>query len=599
MPRRNERGFTLVETLAAITVFAIMTLGVAPILAASLRGSTLSRSYTKGKNVASEAMERVRGLPYFVTSATQIDVLDIYFPNAAGAVDGVYTTICTPTDESRACPAGAVPSDHVVTYEAAFVRKTAGSTTPEQYEVVAPPGDYSWDTATKPPEPLLRMAITAAWPVGDEERTYRLASLIGDRRFGGLKIDGAGVVEYGVQVLTSFRNDEGQESGLSVVGAAAESRVESKLLTTADQDVSAARLLLTDRTVPLDASAEVMGANDVLTAPPNGDVVDDPSEGALELLHADLDGVPVAGVGPTSITALADVTSDLPRAAGTLSATDLTNPVLWAAAQAEVGDDSPLRLRDEQMMAWVRTNPVSALPALEAATSAATQPLETQQVATNARVRIGSFLLLPTTFIQDTSAEGAVVEVREFVGETNCVARPVTGSASASWSATLRYWQDPPDTLTEITPGSYAEVLLGGTAGAANLEDIQADPPIVYEDPTNPDPAGSRDDIYLFRPDPDEHLHDVDDDGDPTTPADNDDEDQETPDPQVQHNHRSYLADWSALAEVSVDAAQPQINSAGINGAIRITTNRTDPDYVGSVLNVNIGSLSCRALDAR
>ncbi|HEX2196941.1 MAG TPA: type II secretion system protein, partial [Actinomycetota bacterium] len=59
--RRREGGFTLVETLAAMMIFSLVTLGTTPLLLSSIRGATLSGSFTVGKNLASEAMERVRG----------------------------------------------------------------------------------------------------------------------------------------------------------------------------------------------------------------------------------------------------------------------------------------------------------------------------------------------------------------------------------------------------------------------------------------------------------------------------------------------------------------------------------------------------------
>ena len=64
---RGQLGLTLVETMAALLVFALVTLGTFPLLASALRGGNLSRSGTVGKNLAQEALERIRGLPYFVS----------------------------------------------------------------------------------------------------------------------------------------------------------------------------------------------------------------------------------------------------------------------------------------------------------------------------------------------------------------------------------------------------------------------------------------------------------------------------------------------------------------------------------------------------
>ena len=613
MSRRDDGGFTLIETLAAITVFAIMTLGLAPLLAASLRGASTSRSFTVGKNVAVQAMERVRGLPYFVSGPKKVDVLDIYFPDtaapgyaSAGPNLGVYTTSCTPAASSVACPANAVPPGHTVTFRAAFVKKVAGSD-PEQYAVATSNlAGYSWATASKPPESLLRMVITVQWLANDELQTYDLTSLIGDRRFGGLKIDGSAVVDYAVQVLTAFKSPLDQESDLSVVGGSSQSRVESKLLTTADQDVSAASLMLTDRTIPATADAEFEGAGRVITAPPDQGPFS-ANASVQQLPHADLGNEVVAGVGNSSYSQLTtSVTSDLPIATGTGQLSSGAGlALLWADTQADTSPTSRLRLRDTGMIAWVRPDPGNIANTLEASTQAVTSPLSAQQVVATARAEVGSFLMLPTTYITDTTAETAVVEVRGLEAEASCKAAPATGpagagSASATWEATLRYWQDPSDgDGTNVVPGSYAEVTLGEQAGADELEAIQADPPMVYEDPTILDPAGSPADIYLFAPGPADHQHQIDDDLDPATPAENDDAIPGSTDPVVPHNHPAYLAEWAALSETDENQTEPQLTSAGVNGAVRITTTRTNPDFLQSVVNVNLASLSCRALEAR
>lgn len=608
--RSSQSGFTLIETLAAITVFAIMTLGLAPLLAASLRGSTLSRSFTVGKNVAQQAMERVRGLPYFVSGTTKVDVLDVYFPQKGGAgyAAGLYTTTCLSISSSTACPVESVPENHTVTYEAAFVRKADSIDPVEEYEVVEPDDGYSWDTATKPPEPLLRMTITVEWPVNGETQEYQLQSLVGDRRFGGLKLDGLAVVDYGVQILTAFRTAGGQVSELSVVGGTSQSRVESKLLTTADQSQSAANLILTDRTTPIDASLERKGANIIVAAPPDlGPLAD--SDPAQFLTHSNFGNDVVAGVDSSSYSLVqGSVTSDLPIAKGTqqirpLSATAL----LWVDNRPDTGGASPLRLRDEDMVAWVRSDATLPGEGVEVSTEATTSPLATQQLLTRAATEIESFLLLPTEFIADATAEGAVLEVRGFQAAVNCLAKPTTGTASASWEATLRYWQDPPNEdgldadgdALDVDAASYEEVDLGDPAGAEELEAIQDNPPMVYEDPLDTDPLGSPNDIYLFEPPGATHDHatHVDDDGDPATPV-LDDDGADGVDTPVQHDHAAYLSDWTALDLVETDFAEPQLTSASIGGALGITTTQTN-SFLESVINVNLGSLSCRALEAR
>src|SRR5688500_1177579 len=135
---RRDKGLTLIETSVALLIFSMVTLGLTPVLVGSLRGSTTSRSYTVGKNAATQAMERIRGLPFFesmkgVVSPTRRDVLDLYFPDlGSGYSAGKFTTTCTQTTSTpaasgpAACPpkladgTTAIPKNVTVKIEAEF-----------------------------------------------------------------------------------------------------------------------------------------------------------------------------------------------------------------------------------------------------------------------------------------------------------------------------------------------------------------------------------------------------------------------------------------------------------------------------------------------
>jgi prepilin-type N-terminal cleavage/methylation domain-containing protein len=111
---RSSKGMSLVEVLVALLVFTIVTLGVIPLLASSIRGSNTSRAGTVGKNIVVEAMERARGLPFYVShaaDASDVDLLDFYYPSSAGASGGVYTVNCPSGTTDPACP-GDIPDDY-------------------------------------------------------------------------------------------------------------------------------------------------------------------------------------------------------------------------------------------------------------------------------------------------------------------------------------------------------------------------------------------------------------------------------------------------------------------------------------------------------
>jgi len=163
--RGSGAGFSLVETMWALLVFSIITLGTVPLLLGALRGAALSSSYTVGKNAAVEAIERARDLPYHISYSSQdskVDVLDLYFPGLTGGYDAAtktFTTTCTPaTTASVPCPK-ALAGGYTVVFEAQFVNPT--TTTPETYNPVAPATGYEWSSAVAdtPPSQLLKLNV--------------------------------------------------------------------------------------------------------------------------------------------------------------------------------------------------------------------------------------------------------------------------------------------------------------------------------------------------------------------------------------------------------------------------------------------------------
>lgn len=60
----NEKGFTLIEVLIAITVFAIGILGVAAMQLSSVKGNSSALDLTEAVNVAQDQMETLLALDY-------------------------------------------------------------------------------------------------------------------------------------------------------------------------------------------------------------------------------------------------------------------------------------------------------------------------------------------------------------------------------------------------------------------------------------------------------------------------------------------------------------------------------------------------------
>ena len=284
----------------SISLFAIMTVGIVPLLASSLRGSNLSRSYTVGKNLAVESMEKIRGLPYNVsigaqptngTVKTKVDVLDIYLPCATSSgcggagtnynTAGVFTTTCTAGGIRPACPP-TIPAGYTVTYNASFVQPNGS--TPEQYTILTAtttpnlPATYDWQTTNKDraPSKLAQIRVSVTWQTNGRAQSYDLETLKADRKFGSEKITGTGQVDYAVRAVTTFKDSAGRLSDLVATGASGTSSISLRLAALGGEVARAGQISLTREGTLTDpaqtlteASPPPIGATSTLEAPPD------------------------------------------------------------------------------------------------------------------------------------------------------------------------------------------------------------------------------------------------------------------------------------------------------------------------------------------
>lgn len=84
---KESAGFTLIEVLIALVIFAIGILGVAALQSGSIRGNTSARGVTDIAVIATDRLEMLRSLPYdHPALATGVYVLN----QAADRVDNNY-----------------------------------------------------------------------------------------------------------------------------------------------------------------------------------------------------------------------------------------------------------------------------------------------------------------------------------------------------------------------------------------------------------------------------------------------------------------------------------------------------------------------------
>jgi prepilin-type N-terminal cleavage/methylation domain-containing protein len=620
-----EAGFSLIETIAALVIFSILTLGLLPLLTASIRGSNTARADTIGKNAALKAMERVRGLPFYISyasSTAKVDVLDLYFPNYTGAnktslTDIYYETVCPVTPTNPACPVD-IPSGYTLTFDARFVDAVASGTQPSpgetltSYSTVAPASTYAWNSAStdNPPRQQLRMDVIASWVQGGKTKTFKISSILSDRDFGGLKVNGSASLGYSIQFHAQYDTKKnvgggtGVESQLTMLGPNGESAIEGRRLSTARQVTDAGAVSLTRYTsgstgADLTGSPATAATTPTLLAPPDAAFAD-ATAAQVSVGHADFSSALTAGFGPTSVTGIQAAASSLaPAAAGNAAVTAVTSGTtdyMWVKdPQLNNTDYNTFTLvnggpifsvvRDNGLPAPILSSPATTGQTLVGGTS--TQTLSSS-VHTQATTGFDRMLFLKTAnYIPTTnapvstggtlSASGAVIVIDNFQAAVSCDSNTNgTGSASASYSGTLYYWADTINgtggSSLGITGGAYVPINFNVTASSTGTDPLAAVKamngglgPLVF------DGNKTAKDIYLFSTD-------------------------------------GYLDDWDSVpattatttARTDASGAAYTSTTASIDSAISITTSDFDTTkQIETKLSTSVGTLSCLAEDLR
>ena len=642
---RDDSGFSLVEVLASLFVFALLTLGLIPLLTSSIRGSNNARADTIGKNAALKAMERVRGLPFYISYATSpdpADLLDLYYPNATGDVvrtsptRTVYVITCPWNNLSDpACPSD-VPENYTIEFEAQFVDPVASGAQPTpgetatSYANVPPAATYRWDSlsADTPPRQILQMTITAFWTTGDTDESYTINSLITDRSFGGRKNKATATVGYGLDIYSAYDANPGGGTDLSAGNGfiiSGESDIEGRRLSTARHTTTAVRGEIQDNNTAGGGSlATAVGAmSNVINAPPDQPLASFTAANG-QLRHPDFANAPTLIFGPSAaIDIEAIATSAAPSATGDAEITGVipgqTEYVAIKDPQLVVQDFNEANLstagtNGPSIVSLVRSNglagplpgivdPITTGDTIVGGTQAITNATNTYAQATTGFDRL---LMLKTTFIPDpapwvdlntgatgtlTGGQGAVVVVDDFQAAVQCDSESDgDGDGEAQYQATLYYWADP-TTNGNRNDARYVRLTFNVTsasAGADPLAAVAAQNPQAGQNngPLVYDHASANQRIYLFG---------------------------KTLGRQVAGggggNPRvAYLTSWNSLTttasrvDASTDATGAAVSSvnSSIDGAIEIETADLDSDRrdVGS-LDVSLGAVSCYAEDAR
>ena len=586
---RTDRGFTLIEVLAALVVFSLITLGIVPLLATSMKAASLARTGTVAKNAGLKAMEHARDLPYYISYAAQnqrVDLLDMYFPGMttlgadqiyAGTPNYTFTTRCTSGSTIPGCPQD-LPAGYTVSYVAQFVQPVDSGTNTVSYTPTAPLAGYAWNGAGNldlPSAQLLLLKVSTTWQAGGQTRSYLMTSLLSDRKFGEVKIQGSAKISYGLQALTTYSGNSSDAELIAKLGLA-ESNIQSRAASTATQIVTGGSLTLTE-SVEGNTTATLMDEYTGVDVAYDGPPTQNPSAssaGSGTVINDDLSGSPlVAGLGGTTAGGVSPglevtVDNELPVARGGFAFDPaIGQDDLWVDTQTSYLDK---HLNPAKHILSVRPRTLGTETGAIGSTYAETLGLGTADrgVGTNATVTVNEVQLLPTTFIPTTPA--SVIQISDFTATVDCkaTASPATTVASPTWTATVKFWSDPTNNGNFTGSGYTTLNLSGNTTDVLSAYGVGAGKtnPLVYDGATNDE------DIYLFE----DTASDV----------------------------NGYLSGWSSLYDVTTtgfqkDAVSGKTASADIGGALRLDTAPTDSDEAASSLQLALGSLNCASVDRR
>jgi prepilin-type N-terminal cleavage/methylation domain-containing protein len=582
--KRGEKGFTLIETMAAITVFSIMVLGIAPLLASSLRGAALSRSYTIGKDLAQGAMERLRGLPYFDASPKR-DLIDLYYPDlvagtgGAGYASATYTTICTSASSlpaasgALACPpkrisgTSQIPTGYTVTFTAQFVTPVANSN-PETYNIVTPSAGFT-SASSVPPTQMLRIAVTVTWTQRGKATSYQLTSLIGDRKLAPDKVRANATLSFFVQALTSYKAPVGQAnagstSALRAFMGRAVSNVGLKNFASADQESRAVDMTLSGQEYngsPGSVLQDAAGAQAIYSAPPTATVTQTTQSGT-QTVNAPTGVIIAGGIGGFTGTDVNEslspvpaalVTNELPRAAGNFGFGTGSAEEFWVTNQADTSNSALLQLTpNKHVLSVTQSSGGSFSKRIFGSSYAETFPISATALRVRATTKAQgpSITLLPTGF----NGNNPLITISDFIATTDCQVTGTAATATGSWSAKLVY---------KTAAGNQTVNLGGSTTPGQWSSTLLPDP--ATNNPLVGGVAGTATAVYLF-----------DQPGKP-----------------------GFLDSWSYTPLITTNIPSTRSASASMPSALNIVTAKTDPNNAESKLSISIGALSCQAVDNR
>jgi prepilin-type N-terminal cleavage/methylation domain-containing protein len=467
LAHRDERGFTLVEVLAAMIVFAIAATAVTTMFAAGLRASLMTKMDTTAKNLSQQRFEQVRNLPFHidqVSSGTNPpDLLDTYYVATSGSsvgrgVQGFVASGATRYTADGDPATGAfyryvqspVPGfpkfkQYVATQ---FLDDTGAAYNPSSFSALV----YGSDT---PPTTTVGVGVTTIWTAGKLSRTARSYTQL----TSGRPAAPSAVLQ---SQLTALRLTGGISGGLTLTMDLASLSADGGV----SETVTAASALRA-ASLTLSSGPSVSGATTTRQAPPNQAAASDTGS-SQTLVNG---GVTLGSFGNTTTTNVAAASSTGQPVLGLSSAQEKAD-VLGSGGGTKVASfaidsSGPARLGLTTTHAYVEDAGCGgSCSNVGVSGYASTTGTSTHNSTTSASATVkGALVLLPTTF-----APNGLVRVTLTSANVSCTvsrtgtATPV-GSVTITYAGSLSYYapSDP------ASVGGYRTVALSSSQTSSPL----------------------------------------------------------------------------------------------------------------------------------
>ena len=314
--------------VVALIVFALVAQALAGVLMGSARGQLFAQKNTAAKNFTQQQIDSMRSLPYHVDAQNgpYVDLLDLYFPNALSAattipniipgqnVSGNYVASAAATATNPAGPyyrvtiPGNLVSAKLASYTQVvytqFLNANNPAATPINASLIPSTYNNAVVGADLPVSPLLGVTIVTSWSLNGAVHNLKTFTEISNEGSDtSLVVNQAKAAA--VRVLTQDRNSNAITATLASVTANGSVSNSSS----AGAEALGASVVYTDATNPLTPlRVEVDGAKPTVASPPNpsGSTATVYSQGGSPAIPT---GSPACGWASFGPTQLSDVTS--------------------------------------------------------------------------------------------------------------------------------------------------------------------------------------------------------------------------------------------------------------------------------------------------